>query len=190
MPKSTASEPGNGAGVYRRRNDTGEVASIIIILHRRIAGSWTERVDFTGRQHPSNKLNKSICLLAAASIVWTAGALAQDRPTLKDATAVRLSNYGAPSKLFEGKEAKEIIGELEDLRGKRWRQADLKMRCYATAQLLNGTKTITYFRIRPEYVVERPQDQKVPTYNMQITEADLPKLRKLLADVPPSKSCE
>ena len=103
---------------------------------------------------------------------------------------MRLSNYGAPSKLFEGKEAKEIIAELEELRGKRWRQADLKMRCYATAQLLNGAKTITYFRVRPEYVVERAQDNKVPTYNMQITEAELPKLRKLLADVPPSKTCE
>jgi len=132
-------------------------------------------------------LNKSICLLAAA--FWAGAASAQDRPALKDATAVRLANYGAPSKLFEGKEAKEIIAELEELRGKRWRQAELKMRCYATVQLLNGTRTITYFRIRPEYVVERAQDLKVPTYNMQITEADLPKVRKLLAEVPPSKDC-
>ena len=116
--------------------------------------------------------------------------MAQERPPLKEATSVRLANYGAPSKLFEGKEAKEIIAELEELRGKRWRQADLKMRCYATVQLLNGTKTITYFRIRPEYVVERAQDKAVATYNMQITEADLPKLRGFLKDVPPSKSCE
>jgi hypothetical protein len=117
-------------------------------------------------------------------------AVAQERPSLKETTAVRLSNYGAPSKLYEGKQAKEIVAELEELRGKRWRQADLKMRCYATVQLLNGTKTITYFRIRPEYVVERAQDKAVPTYNMQITEADLPKVRELLKDVPPSKSCE
>ena len=116
-------------------------------------------------------------------------ALAQERPSLKDATAVRLANYGAPSKLFEGKQAREMIAELEELRGKRWRQAELKMRCYATAQLMNGTKTITYFRIRPEYVVERAQDLRVPTYNMQITEAELPVLRKLLTEVPPSKDC-
>lgn len=117
-------------------------------------------------------------------------ALGQERPSLKEATSVRLSQYGAPSKLFEGAAAKEIVAELEGLRGKRWRQADLKMRCYATVQLLNGNKTITYFRIRPEYVVERAQDSKVPTYNLQITEADLPKVRELLKDVPPSKTCE
>jgi len=131
----------------------------------------------------------AIVLLTLGLTAGTA-AIAQERPSLKEATSVRLSHYGAPSKLYEGQEAKEIIAELEELRGKRWRQAELRMRCYATAQVLNGTRTITYFRIRPEYVVERPQDTKVPTYNLQITEADLPKVRKLLADVPPSKSCD
>ena len=130
----------------------------------------------------------AIALLALGLASGTA--IAQERPSLKEATAVRLANYGAPSKLFEGAAAKAIIAELEDLRGKRWRQADLKMRCYATAQLMHGSKTITYFRIRPEYVVERAQDNKVPTFNLQITEADLPKLRKFLAEVPPSKTCD
>jgi hypothetical protein len=128
--------------------------------------------------------------IVALALLCAGTAAAQERPSLKEATSVRLSNYGAPSRLFEGKEAKEIVAELEELRGKRWRQAELRMRCYATAQLLNGTKTITYFRIRPEYVVERAQDKAVPTYNMQITEADLPKLRALLKDVPPSTSCD
>jgi len=104
---------------------------------------------------------------------------------------VRLSNYGAPSKLYRGKEEiKAIVEELEQLRGKKWRQADLRMRCYATVQLLNGDKLVTAFRIRPEYVVERAQDKTVPTYNMQITEADLPVIRKLLTEVPPSKQCD
>jgi hypothetical protein len=128
--------------------------------------------------------------IAFIALFYAVAAAAQERPSLKEATSVRLSQYGSPSRLYEGQEAKEIIAELEELRGKRWRQAELRMRCYATAQVLNGTKTVTYFRIRPEYVVERPQDTKVPTYNMQITEADLPKVRKLLADVPPSKSCD
>jgi len=122
--------------------------------------------------------------------VNTAVVFAQERPPLKDVTGVRLANYGAPSKLFTGADAKDILGELEELRGKRWRQGELKMRCYATVQVMNGEKTLTYFRIRPEYVVERAQDKAVPTYNMQITEADLPKIRKLLADVPPSKTCD
>ena len=57
---------------------------------------------------------------------------------------MRLSNYGAPSKLFHAKEeVKAIVEELEGLRGKKWRQADLRMRCYATVQLLNGEKLVT-----------------------------------------------
>lgn len=134
-------------------------------------------------------MSRPIAIALLALGLAAGHALAQERPALKEATAVRLANYGAPSKLFEGKQAREIIAELEELRGKRWRQAELKMRCYATAQLMNGTKTITYFRIRPEYVVERAQDLRVPTYNMQITETDLPKLRQLLTEVPPSKDC-
>jgi len=103
---------------------------------------------------------------------------------------VRISNYGVPSKLFEGKEeVKAIVEELEQLRGKRWRQADLRMRCYATVQLLNGKKPVTVFRVRPEYVLERAQDKAVPTYNLQVTDTDLPTIRKLLTDVPPSKDC-
>jgi hypothetical protein len=123
-------------------------------------------------------------------LAWAASASAQERPALKDVSGVRLANYGAPSKLFEGKEeVQAIVAELEELRGKRWRQAELRMRCYSTVQLMQGNRTITYFRIRPEYVVERAHDLSVPTYNMQITEKDLPVIRKLLVDVPPSKDC-
>jgi len=130
-------------------------------------------------------------LAALLLLLLSGAAFAQDRPQLKEITAVRLSNYGAPSKLFHGKqEIKPILEELEQLRGKRWRAADLKMRCYATVQLLHGDKLVTAFRVRPEYVVERAQDKSVPTYNMQITEADLPVIRKLLTEVPPSKQCD
>ena len=133
----------------------------------------------------------AIRLLTAALLCHAASALAQERPPLKEISGVRLSNYGAPSKLFHGKEeVKAIVDELEQLRGKKWRQADLRMRCYATVQLLNGEKLVTAFRVRPEYVVERAQDKAVPTYNMQITEADLPLIRKLLTEVPPSKQCD
>jgi hypothetical protein len=129
-------------------------------------------------------------LLVLALAAWAAGAIAQERPSLKEVSAVRLSNYGVPSKLFHDKEqVKAIVEELEQLRARRWRQADLRMRCYATVQLLHGDKPLTVFRVRPEYVLERAQDKSVPTYSMQITEADLPTIRRLLADVPPSKDC-
>jgi len=86
-------------------------------------------------------------LLIAALWVHTASALAQERPSLKDVNAARLANYGAPSKLFHGKQdVKAIVEELEQLRGKKWRQADLRMRCYSTVQLLNGEKLVTAFR--------------------------------------------
>lgn len=136
-------------------------------------------------------MTNTIRLLFAALVCYAVSALAQERPPLKEISGVRLSNYGAPSKLFHGKEeVKAIVDELEQLRGKKWRQADLRMRCYATVQLLNGEKLVTAFRVRPEYVVERAQDKSVPTYNMQITEADLPLIRKLLTEVPPSKQCD
>jgi hypothetical protein len=135
-------------------------------------------------------LNCSGLLLAAALALQTPLGLAQERPALKGITGIRVSNYGAPSKLFEGKEEmNEILTELEELRGKRWRTSDLRMRCYASVQLLNGNKPVTVFRVRPEYVVERAQDKAVATYSMQITESDLPKLRKILTEVPPSKDC-
>jgi hypothetical protein len=135
-------------------------------------------------------LLKTFALLVAA-LSCAASAVAQERPPLKDGTAIRLSNYGAPSKLFRDKdEVKAIVDELEQLRGRKWRQADLRMRCYSTVQVLNGEKLVTAFRLRPEYVVERAQDKTVPTYSTQITPEDLPTIRKLLADVPPSKQCD
>ena len=130
-------------------------------------------------------------LIVSALMVHAASAIAQDRPSLKDVNAARLANYGAPSKLFHGKQdVKAIVEELEQLRGKKWRQADLRMRCYSTVQLLNGDKLVTAFRLRPELVLERAQDKTVPTYNVQITETDLPLIRKLLTEVPPSKQCD
>ena len=130
-------------------------------------------------------------MVAAALVCCAASAVAQERPPLKDVSAARLSNYGAPSKLYNSKdEVKAIVAELEQLRGKKWRQADLRMRCYSTVQLLNGEKLVTAFRLRPEYVVERAQDKAVPTYNTQIVEGDLPLIRKLLTEVPPSKQCD
>jgi len=135
-------------------------------------------------------LIRPLCLFVAG-LAGVASAIAQERPALKDATAVRLSNYGAPSKLFHAKaEVKAVVEELEQLRGRKWRQADLRMRCYSTVQVLHGEKLVTAFRLRPEYVVERAQDKTVPTYSTQITSDDLPLIRKLLADAPPSKQCD
>ena len=137
-----------------------------------------------GLMHPRR------ALLAAALVLSSSAALAQERPSLKEVSGIRLSNYGSPSKLFHGKEeVKAMVEELEQLRTRKWRQADLRMRCYATVQLLHGDKLITIFRLRPEYVLERAQDKAVPSYSMQITEADLPTIRKLLNEVPPSKDC-
>jgi hypothetical protein len=133
-------------------------------------------------------MHPSRALVFAALLLPLFPALAQERPSLKEVSAVRLSNYGSPSKLFHGKEeVKAIVEELEQLRGRKWRQADLRMRCYATVQLLHGDKLLTVFRVRPEYVLERAHDRSVPTYSMQISETDLPTIRKLLTEVPPSK---
>jgi hypothetical protein len=128
---------------------------------------------------------------AALCAAGSASALAEERPPLNEISAVRLSHYGSPSKLFRDKEdVKAMVEELEKLRARKWRQADLRMRCYATVQLLHDDKLVTAFRVRPEYVVERAQDRDVPTFNMQITEEDLPVIRKFLTEAPPSKVCD
>ena len=56
--------------------------------------------------------------------------------------------------------------------------------------MFGGDKLVTAFRLRPELVLERAQDKTVPTYNVPITETDLPLIRKLLTEVPPSKQCD
>lgn len=135
-------------------------------------------------------MNKALLIFAVLAGHVLAAA-AQERPPLKEISAVRVSNYGAPSKLYRGKdEVKAIVEELEQLRSRKWRQAELRMRCYATVQLLNGEKLVTAFRLRPEYVVERAQDKAVPTYSLQVEQTDLPLIRKLVTEAPPSKQCD
>ena len=114
-----------------------------------------------------------------------------DRPALTGVTAVRAANYGAPSRLVEKRaEVDPIVEELSQLRKKSWRRADTKMRCYATVILLDGTKPVATFRVRPDVVVEKPVEKGGSSYSLKVADTDMPVLTKLLGEIPIVKKCD
>src|SRR5882672_5099480 len=110
----------------------------------------------------------AIAALALVSIGQSSiGVAAEPRPVLKEVSAIRVANYGSPSAVITDRaQVNAIVGELRQLRGKSWRQADTKMSCYATLVLLNGAKPVALFRVRPELVVERPQEKGQSSYSL------------------------
>ena len=130
-------------------------------------------------------------LAALGLIVQCASAMAADeRPLLKDVSTVRAANYGTPSAVINDREqVRALVDELRQLRGKAWRRADTKLSCYATVVLLSGTRTVTLYRVRPDFVVERAPGKGQSSYSLAIGEADLPRLGALLARIPPAKDC-
>jgi hypothetical protein len=125
----------------------------------------------------------ALALAAAAAI-----AAPSDGP-LKgaDITVIRVGNYGAPSTNVSGKgELGPLLAELNEMRSKQWRQADTRLTCYSTLTLMNGPKTVAIFRVGPEALVERPVGKNDLAYTLPVTEADLPVIRKHLAEAAPA----
>jgi hypothetical protein len=122
--------------------------------------------------------------LALASLA--AAAAPADGP-LKDITAIRIGNYGAPSTQVAGRDQlAPVLAELNELRGRQWKQADTRLTCYSTLTLMNGPKTVAIYRVTSETVVERPAGKNDLAYSLAVTEADLPKIRKHLAESAPA----
>ena len=115
---------------------------------------------------------------------------ADQRPQLKDVSSVRIANYGTPSTVItEREQVRAIVDELRQLRNRNWRRGDTRFTCYATLVLLSGTRTVALFRIRPELVVERPQEKGQSSYSLASSTADMPKVIALMAGIPPAKDC-
>jgi len=137
-------------------------------------------------------------MLAAAALGLAAHAAAaaatatNERPALEGVTAVRVSNYGAPSKLIQERDTvTEIVGELAALRKKPWRRGDTKTGCYATVVLLDENRQVAMFRVRPDVIVERSLAKRGGTsYSLKLEESDLPKLTKQLGEIPVVKYCD
>ena len=129
--------------------------------------------------------------VALALTVQLAIAAPDGRASLEGISAVRVANYGAPSKLLQQRdEIAPIVGELNDLRKKRWRKGDTRMRCYATVFLLEGNRQVAMFRVRPDQIVERPVEKGEPSYSLKLTDGDLPRLTKLLTEIPAGRKCD
>lgn len=125
------------------------------------------------------------CLSALMAVSLGAAAAPADGP-LKDVTAIRIGNYGAPSNTVSGKEVAAVLTELNDMRAKPWRQADTRLTCYSTLTLMNGPKTVAIFRVSTDTLVERPVGKSDLAYSLAVTEAELPTIRQHLAEAAPA----
>ena len=130
-------------------------------------------------------------IAAFAFLGQAACAIAADqRPPLREVSALRIANYGAPSVLLEGREKLgPIVAELNALRRKPWRGGDTKLSCYSTLVLYSGKQTLGTFRILPEQIVEREGPKGQPIYSLAIEAGEIPRLRKLLAEIAAAKDC-
>ena len=130
----------------------------------------------------------SVVSLALGVVVFGHAAVEQ-RPPLAAASAVRIGNYGAPSVTVSGQKARQIVDELNSLRRKDWRKGEARLSCYATLVILKGSRSAGLYRIGQDYVVERTVEKGQPTYSIGLADADMPGIRKLLAETLPPK-CE
>lgn len=135
---------------------------------------------------------RAVALVALGLVVQGASATATDqRAPLRDVSVIRVANYGTPSTIIGDRErVAAIVGELGQLRTKAWRRGDAKLSCYATLVLLSGTRTVALFRVAMEQVVERPQEKGKSSYSLAIGPDDLPRISKLLTEIPPAIDCK
>ena len=132
-----------------------------------------------------------LAVVGLALLVPGPNAIAQEeRPQLTAVSVVRIANYNTPSTVIQDRaQVNAIVGELRQLRGKTWNRADAKISCYATLVLMSGTKTVTLVRVGTETVIERAPGKGQSTYSLAAGQADLPKIHKLLTEIPPAKDC-
>jgi hypothetical protein len=133
----------------------------------------------------------AVAIAVLSCLVLPGGAAAADqRPALTGVSSVRIANYGSPSVLLEGRDkVGPIIGELNALRRKPWQGGDTKLACYSTLVVMSGKKTLGTFRIRPEHIVEREGAKGIPIYSLAIDTGEIPRIGKLLTEIPPAKDC-
>ncbi len=130
-------------------------------------------------------------LLMLGLVVLSAAALAEPRPRFGGVSSVRIANYNAPSVLFETRDqVRPVVDELNELRRKDWKRGDAKVSCYSTVLLMSGKKKTGELRVTADTVVERPVDKGQAAHHVAIDAADIPILRKHLAEILPAKDCQ
>ena len=127
-------------------------------------------------------------LLLLAAFSQCVLAQGEPRAPLHGVSAVRIANYGAPSVLVEARtQVDAVVQELNAVRSKTGRRGDTKLACYSTLVLLKSGKPLGTYRIRPDYVVERPVEKGESIYSFVVGDADLSRIRKMLSEIPPAK---
>jgi hypothetical protein len=141
----------------------------------------------------SNRATRLQCAFPALALMLLAmpALAAGERPALIGVSSIRIANYGSPSVLLEGRDkVGPIIGELNALRRKPWQSGDTKLACYSTLVVMSGKKILGTFRIRPEHIIEREGAKGVPIYSLAIDAGEIPRIGKLLTEIPPAKDCD
>lgn len=129
-------------------------------------------------------------LAGMAAFVIATGVLAEGRPRLSGASAVRIANYNSPSVLLEKREdVRSIVDDLNQLRRRDWSRSEAKVSCYSTIVLTSGKRRVGEFRLGADAIVERPVEKGASVYSLPIEASDLPALRRHLAEILPAKDC-
>jgi len=125
--------------------------------------------------------------LSFIALLLLAGpAAAEPRPPLEGVSALRIANYGAPSVLLEGRDkVGPLVSELNAMRKRTWQRVDTKLPCYSTLIVMKGKKTIATYRIGAEALVEKSEG----TYSLAVPLADMPRIAKLLTEIPLATRC-
>ena len=125
-----------------------------------------------------------------AILMLASAAQADGRPRLPGASAVRIANYNSPSVLLEKRDdVRSIVDDLNQLRKRDWSRSEAKVSCYSTIVLTSGKKRIGEFRVGADAIIERPVEKGASVYSLPLEAADLPALRRHLAEILPAKDC-
>ena len=121
-----------------------------------------------------------------ACVLFAAVAAAEPRPPLEAVSAVRIGNYGAPSVLLEGRDkVGPVVSELNAMRKRSWQRGEPKLPCYSTLIVLKGKKTAAVYRIGADAIVEKSEG----TYSIAVPLAEMPRIAKLLTEIPLATRC-
>lgn len=128
--------------------------------------------------------------LVLALLLTAPLAAADPRPPLEGVSAVRISNYGAPSVLIEDRARMgPLVSELNMMRKRSWQRGETRLACYSTLVVLKGKRTAALYRIGADTIVERSQDKGESSYTLAVPLAEMPRIAALLTQIPLASRC-
>ena len=130
-------------------------------------------------------------ILLSTALLSAAGLAAADpRPPLEGVTSVRIANYGAPSVLLDKRaDIDGVVSDLNGMRKRSWQRGDSKLACYSTLVVFKGKRTAALYRIGADTIVERSQEKGESSYHLAVPLGEMPRIAKLLTEIPLATRC-